>query len=138
MPAQVIAIRDIIDHKQNQELLRNAYETLELRVVDRTADLAAAPASLVREIAERQRLYRQLDAAHDRLVRLSRRLVAIQEEERRRIARELHDEIGQALTALKINLQTSQGNITASDPQIATSLDIVDQVLKQVRNLSLE
>ncbi|MEM7336578.1 MAG: PAS domain-containing sensor histidine kinase [Chloroflexota bacterium] len=138
MPAQVIAIRDIIDHKQNQELLRNAYETLELRVVDRTADLAEANASLVREIAERQQVYRQLDAAHDRLVRLSRRLVAIQEEERRRIARELHDEIGQALTAMKINLQTSQSNIAAADPQIATSLDIVDQVLKQVRNLSLD
>lgn len=138
MPAQVVAIRDIIDHKQNQELLRNVYETLELRVVDRTADLAEANASLVREIAERQRLFRQLDTAHDRLVRLSRRLVANEEDVRRRIARELHDEIGQALTALKINLQTWQNRTPDIDQQLAISLDIVDNVLHQVRNLSLD
>lgn len=137
MPAQVVAIRDIIDHKQNQELLRTAYETLELRVVDRTADLAEANASLVREMEERHKLFRQLDAAHDRLVRLSRRLVAIQEEESRRIARELHDEIGQALTALKINLQTLQNKTPETDEQLAISLDIVDHVLHQVRDLSL-
>ena len=136
MPAQVIAVRDIIDRKQNQEMLRTVYETLELRVVERTADLAQANANLMREIAERQRLYRQLDAAHDRLVKLSRRLVAIQEEERRRIARELHDEIGQALTALKINLQTWQ--TSQNNQQLTTSVDIVDTVLQQVRNLSLD
>lgn len=136
MPAQVIAVRDIIDRKQSQEMLRTVYETLELRVVERTADLAQANASLMREIAERQRLFRQLDAAHDRLVKLSRRLVAIQEEERRRIARELHDEIGQALTALKINLQTWQTR--QSNQQLETSVGIVDTVLQQVRNLSLD
>lgn len=136
MPAQVIAVRDIIDRKQNQEMLRTVYETLELRVVERTADLAQANAKLMREISERQRLFRQLDAAHDRLVKLSRRLVAIQEEERRRIARELHDEIGQSLTALKINLQTWQAN--QGNQQIETSVHIVDTVLHQVRNLSLD
>ena len=40
----------------------------------------------------------------ERLRKLSRRLLAVQEEERRRIAREIHDEVGQTLTALKLNL----------------------------------
>lgn len=75
-----------------------------------------------------------------RLRTVSRRLIDIQESERRHIARELHDEIGQALTALKIQLQTLQQRLP--DPSIgstvASGVQTLDRLMKQVRNLSLE
>ena len=54
-----------------------------------------------------------LREANERLRILSRRLMEIQESERRAIARDLHDEIGQALTAIKLNLRELQWDLTA-------------------------
>jgi PAS domain S-box-containing protein len=69
----------------------------------------------------------------------SRRLVEAQEAERQSIARELHDQIGQVLTAVKINLHSLQpSGETASLPRIAESIAIVDEALGRVRDLSLE
>src|SRR5260370_1975902 len=51
---------------------------------------------------------RELELSHERLRALSRRLLEVQEEERGRLARDLHDDIGQALTALKIQLESLQ------------------------------
>lgn len=76
----------------------------------------------------------------ERLQLLSQQLVEAQEAERRRIARELHDEIGQTLTAVKINLQAMQrrsGVLNLTD-FLQESLDIVEQAIQQVRNLSLD
>lgn len=86
------------------------------------------------------RLYAQVREGHARLQILSRRLLEGQEAERRSIARELHDEIGQALTAIKINLQTLQRSPAAApvEAALAESIGIVDQALQQVRNLSLD
>ncbi len=72
------------------------------------------------------------------LKRLSRQLLDAQESERRAIARELHDELGQALQALKINLQTAQRFPQNSGQRLQESIGIVDQTLQQVRNLSLD
>ncbi|MCX7671042.1 MAG: histidine kinase, partial [Anaerolineae bacterium] len=70
----------------------------------------------------------------------SRRLVEMQEAERRRVARELHDEVGQALTAVKINLQALEHQ--NSDPLLAArlkdSIAVVERALQQVRNIALD
>jgi signal transduction histidine kinase len=84
-------------------------------------------------------LFQQAQSASERLQALSRRLVEIQEGERGRLARELHDEIGQALTAVTMNLHVLR---RASAKQILVarvdeSLAIVGGALEQVRNLSL-
>jgi PAS domain S-box-containing protein len=84
---------------------------------------------------DRDRLFIELRQAHDRLRVLSRGLVEIQEAERRRIARELHDEVGQELTALKLLLQQSQTRPAGS---LSGSLQSVDRVLSLVRDMSLE
>ena len=73
---------------------------------------------------------------------LSGRVVAVQEEERRAVARELHDEIGQGLTAVKIHLQamalSCQGcEIPFSTENLDEALLIVAKILEQVRGLSL-
>lgn len=94
--------------------------------------------------AEVRRSRRQAEIAlrnaHRRLQALSSRMMQIQETERRAIARELHDEIGQALTAVKINLQALllRSDTLRHVAQIEDSLRIVEGALEQVRNLSLD
>lgn len=70
---------------------------------------------------------------------LSRRLVELQETERRFLARELHDEIGQQLTGLKLILDVvCRLPIETARARIAETTEIVGQLINQVSNLSLE
>jgi len=70
----------------------------------------------------------------------SRALIEAQETERQRIARELHDEIGQVLTAVRINLQTVQTarSVDEAAPHLEDSIRVTDEALRQVRDLSLD
>lgn len=92
---------------------------------------------------KQQRLFDQLLSARERLQALSRQLLDVQEEERRQLARDLHDEIGQALTVLKMNTQTLQAlphiqdAPTLSAP-IEDSLKVINSLIHHVRNLSLD
>jgi PAS domain S-box-containing protein len=85
---------------------------------------------------ERENLIGQLNEAQGQQQLLSARLIEAQENERRVIARELHDEVGQALTALKINLQTVQRKHNNS-LDLAESIAMVENTLQQVRTISL-
>lgn len=68
---------------------------------------------------------------------LSRRVLEAQEVERRRVAIELHDELGQSLTAIKINLQLSQRLQDGSPSELNTeNIRIVEDTLQQVRRLA--
>ena len=68
----------------------------------------------------------------------SAKLIAAQEEERRTIARELHDEVGQVLSALKVEIDVAQRSIAAggSASDLAEAQNIADGALKTVRNLT--
>jgi signal transduction histidine kinase len=71
------------------------------------------------------------------LQRLSSRLVTVQEDERQRIARELHDEVGQALTAIKVELAVAQRRIDLPLSELLEPAQgITDQALHTVRNMS--
>jgi PAS domain S-box-containing protein len=96
--------------------------------------------SFARDITERKRVEHELKESRRLLRELSRRLRAAHEEERARIARELHDQIGQALTAIKLNLQAI-GRSGAAGPHgttLADGVELVDRALQQVRSLSFE
>ncbi|HEV7377339.1 MAG TPA: CheR family methyltransferase [Pyrinomonadaceae bacterium] len=90
--------RDLTESKQAEEELRLAHEALEQRVQERTTDLARANEALRLENAERRRIEKSR-------LQLLRQLVRTQEDERRRIAREIHDHLGQQSTALRLNLE---------------------------------
>src|ERR1700730_7510978 len=79
----------------------------------------------------------RLQSQRNLLRAFSRQLVEVQEVERRTLARELHDEIGQALTAAKINLESA-----TQDPPAAGRLQettaILDRLLAQVRQISID
>jgi signal transduction histidine kinase len=70
--------------------------------------------------------------------RLSRQLLEVQENERRHLARELHDEVMQTLTALKLNLGAVAQASTTVTQQLEESVEIVDDLVEQIRNLSLD
>ena len=90
------------------------------------------------DIEDRRRAEKNLEEAHRQLKLLSRRRVKVQEEERRHLARELHDEIGQALTAAKINLQAAlEEPDHAKAKRIHETTAILERLLGQVRQISL-
>src|SRR5712691_6215211 len=86
-----------------------------------------------------ERVNRELEHSHERLRALSRRLLEVQEEERGRLARDLHDDIGQALTALKIQLESLPwpGAEAALRTRIDECVETTRHTLERVRQLSL-
>jgi signal transduction histidine kinase len=95
--------------------------------------------SCLQDITERKQAEEKLQESNDKLQLLSRRLVDSQETERRHIARELHDEVGQTLTVAEMNLQVlvqSSRSIPVRG-RLQESLQAVERVLEQVRDLSL-
>jgi signal transduction histidine kinase len=90
-------------------------------------------------IIHRKRSEEELWVIKNRLTNLSHRLLEAQEKERRTIARELHDEIGQILTATKIDLQLARRGelpeVLAS--RLDDNIRSIDACLQTVRNLSL-
>ena len=105
---------------------------------------------VINDISERlqaqaalERVNRELELSHQRLRALSRRLLEIQEEERGRLARDLHDDIGQALTALKIQVESlrlaagdgaQRGRVAA---RVEECVETIQSTLERVRQLSL-
>jgi PAS domain S-box-containing protein len=87
----------------------------------------------------RKRAAKELEEANHQLRFLFRRLFEVQEEERRHLARELHDEVGQALTAAKINLQAAiKESDGAKSKRIDETTAILERLLGQVRQISLD
>lgn len=85
------------------------------------------------------RLSKELRASREQVRRLEKLVVAVQEEERLRISRELHDEAGQALTALKFSLAAVRENL--SDPvearsQLKELMALADETMDQIRRLA--
>jgi PAS domain S-box-containing protein len=88
---------------------------------------------MARDITERK-------LAQDALQMFSRQLIEAQEDERRRIARELHDQIGQILTAVKMNLHSVQRLCEGPEAgsYVKDNIEAVDQALRLVRDLSVD
>jgi PAS domain S-box-containing protein len=95
--------------------------------------LPIAVQGCVRDISERKR-------AQEASRTYSRRLIEAQEAERRRISLELHDQVGQILTAVKMNLHALQK--TCGEPEILKSIQenliVLDEAVDQVRDLSVD
>jgi signal transduction histidine kinase/CheY-like chemotaxis protein len=111
----------------------------EHRVFDREeSDFLRAVANVLAAAIERRRAEEALEENAERLRELTRRLLGVQEAERRRIARELHDEVGQCLTAAKMALDRVARD--PSGPDVGRRVDdaaaMTAQALDQVRDLS--
>ena len=95
--------------------------------------------SCMQDITDRKRAEEKLQQSNEKLQLLSRRLVESQETERRHLARELHDEVGQTLTVAEMNLQAVMQASRAAPltSRLKESLQAVERVLAQVRDISL-
>jgi PAS domain S-box-containing protein len=93
---------------------------------------------MVENISERKRFDSEREAYRQRLESLSKRLLEAQEEERRHVARELHDELGQSLTAIKLELQALRATPTEPEEIIDQISLGVDRLIEQMRRLSRE
>jgi signal transduction histidine kinase len=105
----------------------------DLRLLQVVAD-RVAPA------VERGRLIETVRAGREQLRALSRRLLTAQEEERRRLAVELHDELGQVLTAVKISLGSlaRESGASAAPAHLNDATASVDRAMERVRDLALD
>ena len=125
--------RDLTERKEYEDALRNAHEELENRVLARTRELEL-------EIHERR-------SNEERVRRLLQRLVTVQEDERRRIARDLHDHLGQQMTALRLNIAaikerpagTEVAHLAQKADELAEQLDAdVDFLAWEMRPAALD
>jgi signal transduction histidine kinase len=112
----VVAMGEI--HRRRGEALRKTHEDLEARVRERTAELATA---------------------NEELGDLTARLLHLQDEERRRIARELHDSVGQSLAALNMNLSSLGADLerlAKATSTVSDSAVLVNDMTKDIRTIS--
>jgi PAS domain S-box-containing protein len=107
--------RDLTEAKKIEEELYSYRSQLESLVEERTAALEESNTSLRQEMLDRQQ-------AEDERVGLLRRIVTTQEEERSRIARDMHDQLGQQLTALRLKIATLADNYSIG-PRLAKEIE---------------
>src|SRR5262245_62023890 len=97
-------------------------------------------AALNREIKERRAAVEQLRESQAQLRALAGRLISVREEERTRIAREVHDELGQALTGLKLEVQWLAKRLTGNQKPLLEKTQamaaVIDSTVRLVRRIS--
>jgi len=122
-------VRDVTERKQMVEELKESHDLLETRVKERTAELMKTNKALRTEIAEHKRTEKKLLDYQQKLRSLASELTLTEERQRRRIATDLHDSIGQALAIS--NMKLSAIRTSKSDPEFEKELDDIYGLLKQ-------
>ncbi len=145
---------DVSIHRRLQAELRQAHDNLEAQVEERTADLAKANLELKMTVAAQRRTEAmlrgrevQLHRSEENLRRLTAYLNKVREEERTRISREIHDELGQQLTAIKMDLCWIQAKLVRVEPEgeagnfrqrLAEAVQLVDATIANVRKIATD
>ena len=99
-------------------------------------------AAIARDITERKRAKEELERSFEQLRALAARLQRVREEERTMVAREIHDELGQALTAIKLDLASLTAGLPPDQKRqrerAGSILKLVDETIQIVRKISTE
>jgi two-component system NarL family sensor kinase len=130
------AQRDLVQRnvrlERAEEALRKAQADLERKVQERTRELESTLSAFQEEVSVHRK-------TEEKLRELSLTVLRIQDEERRHVARDLHDTVGQTLTALKITL-SALGDAVMRSPQTTDFLaelnGLADQALQEIRTTS--
>ncbi len=134
--------RDMTERHGKEETLARAKDLLELRFEQRAAVLAKVNLELQEEIAGRERIERELRRSLEQLRALAARLQSVREEERTLVAREIHDELGQACTAIKMDLALIGRKATKRQTQLRAKVDaamqLVDEMIFTLRRIASE
>ena len=133
---------DISARKQAEAALQELTRELDARVAARTAALTEANRQLMQEVAERIRAEAALRRSREQMRQLAEHLATVKENERKRIAREIHDELGQNLLALRIDISMLRARTEASHPRlharVEAALSNVDTTIRSVRGIMNE
>ncbi len=138
---KMVVLRDFTRYKEIEEKLRAARDELEMRVDERTQMLTDVNIKLTREIKNHQFTENALKRSEKQLRGLSRKLITSQEEERRLIAMELHDGIGQILSAIKFKVESGLETLNGKSPDECLEVQLpvvslVQQAVEEVRRIS--
>lgn len=113
-------------------IIKKANQKLEEKVESRTKDLTE-------EVNERKKAQEELNITTEKLRELTMRLQSIREEENSAVAREIHDELGQALTAIKIDISWLGKKYSNDSTMVEGLMNIsntIDNTIKSVRKIS--
>jgi PAS domain S-box-containing protein len=96
----------------------------------------------ITNITDRHKMEEELKSSHEKLRNLSNRLQSIREKEKSRIARQVHDELGQSLTALKMDISHLERNLPSNPAnmleQIQSMTKIIDNTIQSVQRIAME
>lgn len=139
----VVVVRDITERKQTEERIRLLNEQLEQRVQERTAELRATIDALQAEVEERQLAEASAMNLAARVQSMARRLGAAQEEERRRLAAELHDGVCSNLAAIGLNAMLLQKQLPLADAavmarRLSELIALIDEAKANAKDISVD
>ncbi len=128
------------ERKKAKEALKIACNEMEQKVKDRTEELSKLNKSLEDEIIERKKIEEKIKKYQEELRKMTLELSLAEERERRVIASNLHDHIGQALAIIKLKLSALQGNaiFCGFEQNIIEIRKLLDQTIQYTRNLTFE
>ena len=128
----VCIISDVTQLRTSQREQQALQAELEQRVLDRTSELSGAVGRLEAEVTRRELAEGSLRDSRNELSRLSKQLMRAQEDERKRIAQDLHDAVGQSLSAIKYSLERAI-QMQAS-PQLGDPVKVISKAVEHVQN----
>ncbi|MES2206910.1 MAG: sensor histidine kinase [Pseudomonadota bacterium] len=126
------------ERQRIEALLRKVPNALKAQVFERTKELKEANQQLELEILERKQIEQQLLESREQLRAHSTYIETVREEERKRIAIEVHDELGQLLTALKMNIALLRNQFKDNPivfDKLSDSLSLLKKTIYFIRNL---
>ena len=140
LEAAALQLGTAIKRVQVEQALKDSHEELEEKVIKRTKMLQKAKDELVIEVEQRKLYEQDLIGLQQRLRELSTRLIQTEARERRRIATEIHDRIGQTLAVTKMQLGSILADFDHQDlkNRIASTREMITQTIGDVRHLTFE
>jgi signal transduction histidine kinase len=138
----VLVVTDVSALRRAQRALEHVNVDLESRVLLRTRELHDSNDDLRREVARREQAELELRASRNNLALLSEQLIQAQEGERRRIALELHDSVGQSLSAIKYTLERAiimvqRGNLGSPEKVLNLAVQRIHETADGIRAISM-